>query len=537
MLAGLIKALNQRSFIYLGHADSKYYFEGEMILEDRSIHKILMSIHKSFTSPPRILLKSVPRGRFSPLPHITPNGGFCYIDNETILFDLFDPIAYTLACLDRAAEVLWRILNGELDDDLKDEFFSVWPGVAAFADFETPNFGRCHAIFTRMNNKLRALAITDNTERTLEKLKSFDISPDCLVMPGYRIPTSAHPKPDSTSWPPKTVGELLAWQQKLDPTCRKKILERVLQGGLAGKAACAIAIESPKYLYGFALYYQETTPGEYAPKRLKRNIAAQLEIELVTLDRLDYKHICQRNIPSLKTLANKNIAIIGCGTVGGYLADVLVKSGAGTNKGSLTLIDNDRLAPGNIGRHRLGFPALYSNKAKALADELLRNAPAIKIVAIPTSVLETNIYCFDLVIDATGDEALGHWLRQQLPPTTAFLSAWVEGEGVSVRTLLWSSPSDACVRCLFEANRQNRLWAVNEPVHQIRSGHGCEGLYVAYPATVSLHAAILAGEAALDWANNKPSPKLRTRVLNSGFTLATPDCSPPVEPGCPACNS
>ncbi|EGY27082.1 thiF family protein [Desulfovibrio sp. A2] len=537
MLPGLICALKQRGFNYLYCHESQHYFEGELGIQDGSTHQILMRIHRSFTSPPEILLKSVPRGGSSPLPHITPTGGFCYIDDESIVFDCFDPIAYTYNCLNKAAEVLWRIINGELDDDLKEEFYSVWPGSAAFADFETPNFGCCHAIFFRKDVKCHVLAITDDTDRTLKKLKSFGILPDYLLMPGYRIPTSASPKPDLSAWPPKTLGELLTWQQKLDPICRKKILERVLQGALAGKPACAIVIESPRYTYGFAVYYPKTTSGEYAPKRLKRKIAPQLEIKPLVLDRLDYNYISERNIPGLKTFANKRIAIVGCGTIGGYLADVLMKSGAGTNKGSLTLIDHGWLAPGNIGRHRLGFPALYSNKAKALVDELLSQAPTLRIVAIPTSALEANIYSYDLVIDATGDEALGHWLRQQLPPNTASLSVWVEGEGVAVRALLWNSPGDACARCLFEANRQNRLRAVNEPIHQIRSGHGCEGLYVAYPATVSLHAAVLAGELALDWVNNKPSPKLRTRVLNSNFTLATPDCSPPAEPGCPSCNS
>ena len=82
--------------------------------------------------------------------------------------------------------------------------------------------------------------------------------------------------------------------------------------------------------------------------------------------------MAQRNVPDMQTLSGKRLVIIGCGTIGGYLAEMLVKAGAGTAGGQLTLVDFDSLYPQNIGRHRLGFPNLFSNKATGMVEELQR---------------------------------------------------------------------------------------------------------------------------------------------------------------------
>jgi hypothetical protein len=70
----------------------------------------------------------------------------------------------------------------------------------------------------------------------------------------------------------------------------------------------------------------------------------------------------------------------------------------------------------------------------------------------------------------------------------------------------------------------------------LRAGHGCEGLYVPFPATVSLQAAALGAEMALAWVNNAETPSLRTRITDSGYELATPDCDVLQAERCPACS-
>lgn len=59
--------------------------------------------------------------------------------------------------------------------------------------------------------------------------------------------------------------------------------------------------------------------------------------------RMDDKYVAERNVPEGPTLAGKRVALIGCGTIGGFLAELLVKAGAGLNDGDLALIDPDIL--------------------------------------------------------------------------------------------------------------------------------------------------------------------------------------------------
>ena len=203
----------------------------------------------------------------------------------------------------------------------------------------------------------------------------------------------------------------------------------------------------------------------------------------------------------------------------------------------LTVVDFESLFPQNLGRHRLGFNSLFRNKAKEIAGELERAAPGVYIRALPVDVKLAQLGQLDLLIDATGEEALGHWLCSRNVASTPMLTAWIEGPGVAVRGLLRTSSAGACYRCLCEANRQGQFLTVKGKLPTVLAGQGCEGLYVPFPASVSVQAASLAASMALAWANGTTTPALQTRVLDASYELATADCDPCRTTGCPACPS
>jgi molybdopterin/thiamine biosynthesis adenylyltransferase len=251
--------------------------------------------------------------------------------------------------------------------------------------------------------------------------------------------------------------------------------------------------------------------------------------------RLDDAYLSQRNIPGRTTFSGKRIGMIGCGTIGGFLAEMLVKAGAGTGGGELLLIDNDTLMPQNLGRHRLGFNHLFQGKATAVAEELGSAMPTAKVTHFSSDAKDVNLAGLDLIIDATGEEAFGHWLAKAASCPT--LHVWIEGAGVAVRTLLKQRPEQGCYRCLTQANSRGGLLPVVGGVPPIFAGQGCEGLYVPFPASVSIQAAALALDTALAWVAGKPWPALSTRLTDYSYELATPDCSPLPFAECPACRS
>jgi len=104
-------------------------------------------------------------------------------------------------------------------------------------------------------------------------------------------------------------------------------------------------------------------------------------------------------------LATQRIAIVGCGAVGSYTADLLFKAGARR----LTLIDPQRLRPGNLVRHIASADDAGRAKVIALGNHLARTGLPTKNVALRIESIRTPHDAIDvvrehtLVVDATAD--------------------------------------------------------------------------------------------------------------------------------------
>lgn len=494
-----------------------------------------LKVDPNFSEYPLVRLLERPPGLQLVVPHLGVDCEICYIARGTVVLDIFDPVGQTLACLDRASEVFQGILAGEFRNDLEDEFYAYWAGIFCLVDLRDAHLGQ--QILKAVKNGPDVYpVVTDDLTRTQAKLKQFGwTAVDCPSVT-YRVKTTAKPRPHNMRWPIENVQQLLEWQGLLDKQCRKKLLERIQQARATPARSVVLIIESPLMTYGAWVDFRKVS----APQRGARHkkVAPLFSLPVVPLEviRLDDQYMAERNQPGRKSLAGKRLVLVGCGTIGGYLADLLVKAGAGTGGGRLELVDFDGLKPQNLGRHRLGFSGLFNNKAVALKRELDALAPGSNIAASPRDVREVELGAFDLLIDATGEESLGHWLARQYQHA-ALLTVWVEGPGVAVRGVMRANEKGGCFRCLCDVNRAGLLQAVDGEMPRLLAGQGCEGLYVPFPATVSLQAAALGAEMVSSWVNNDDAPTLRTRVLDSQFQNATPDCSLLKQSGCPACSS
>jgi molybdopterin/thiamine biosynthesis adenylyltransferase len=490
----------------------------------------LALIDRSFQTFPDVQLTPVPGSLLPIAPHVGAGGFLCYIAKATAVVDIFDPIGQTLAALEQAARVLDQIMAGERVDDLAEEFFAYWPGIPFYADVDSRQSGE--GILLEGGG---TYAISDNPDRTMAKLAHLPGKLRQLPITVDRVTTRVVPRPTPDAWPPKTVRDLLVWQGRLDDACRRKVEARVAKAYRKGWEFALVVVDSPSMPYAFATSGLQNIPrGSSRDQRLPIYDVEILPLQLI---RIDDAYVTQRNIPGQTTLAGKRIAMVGCGTIGGYLGEMLAKAGAGTAGGELMMVDNQILEPGNLGRHRLGANKTFLPKATSIADEIKRVMPSSNVHPINFDAREVNLEGFDLLIDATGEQALGQWLAARHSQKTPLLHVWIEGAGVAVRSYIGTHASEGCYRCLCDYEYHGDFMAIEGGIEPIFAGEGCEGPYVPFSASVSMQAAALGLDATMAWFGRKNWPGLSTRVLDRNYECATADCSVLRRPGCPACGS
>ena len=222
-------------------------------------------------------------------------------------------------------------------------------------------------------------------------------------------------------------------------------------------------------------------------------------------------------------LSDKKILLVGCGAIGGYLANSLAKIGAGaTDSSTLVLVDFDNLEIENVGRHLLGAKDVGKNKAIALQQYITEQLPTFNIEAIAESVLlqsKYNLSDFDLIVDATGkievSEALNErWHEidnQNRPP---MLHTWIYGNGECVQSLFVSSNTDyACFSCIRHSGNKHinpNFAPLGLDYQTVRAFQACSD-FTPFSVSASLSAASLATDVVLDWLRGDVSPTYRTR--------------------------
>jgi hypothetical protein len=176
--------------------------------------------------------------------------------------------------------------------------------------------------------------------------------------------------------------------------------------------------------------------------------------------RVDYDWIHSRGGDG-RNFANKSIAIIGCGSMGGYIAHILAKSGIG----KLLLIDKEKLEWANIGRHILGAIDVGEQKSEALKKRLLNEMPHLEINSLVGNWLDFyesdgNLFTgYDAIIvsiaDWNSERILNDLVLKHLVPTVLF--TWLEPYALAGHCYIASGLG--CLNC-----HMNRLGRFNHAV-------------------------------------------------------------------------
>ena len=316
--------------------------------------------------------------------------------------------------------------------------------------------GKSRQVSFHLDSRLSRLVVADTKAEVREWLNSAG-SPisDHYVLPGLLVRLK---KPWTPSEFPKTVGDTVkglpedAVRATLLPSRKSLFLfEATTATGPVFAAVLARGSKSDKIKNGFRSWNQ--VPIDY----IKRAMAQQ-RVERVVVSRADAPWIHGRGHSADQApLQARKVAVIGCGSVGSEVAELLAKAGVG----ELSFVDNDYLTSANLGRHLLGISHLGRNKAKGVATELQRRLPHLKVGSTFTSKFErlkpaelARLAGMDMIVtaglDIEGEAAVNAW-RQTLERPPAYVSTWVEAYALVGHAVLLFGKDDLMTR--FEGER------------------------------------------------------------------------------------
>lgn len=508
----------------------------------------------NFLDYPRVTLLKRPAGLPKLLEHVDALGGLCYLAPGSVVLDRFQPDVAVHQCLLFAVDVLNRIARGQRrDGDIANEFVAYWAlgqVPAAYPvlidELGADDESAMYFLLDQPGQRRRALVAQDifaaqRIATGIDVKKVVKGACACLLFKSKEFPGAP------TDGLPATIKQFFAWVKLWDADLAKEIQRRLgSDKNYLSHEGCVIAIATPAGRFGVAFSLDRMRRMGYAkaPKHYCNyllNNGGNTTILRLQMDDIGPTYIHSRNL-EFPSLAGKRLMLIGCGAVGGYLAQALVRLGAGTGKdGLLRLVDVGQLEPDNLGRHALGFPSLYQNKAVALRDDLIRQFPYLAVEAqIDTPRLNDQFFATDLIIEATGEEALSSLvnashMEHRLKP---ILYVWVKGNGEVVQALWSDSSKYGCFQCLRHGigpnYRQDRFPVLpNPPRTQFR---GCSS-FTPYAVSAPMSAAALAADMVGDWLRGDVSPRFRTRYLETANALRVKNQDIAPTDGCPACRT
>lgn len=473
------------------------------------------------------------------LPHINMGWYLCYVEEMEADWDANDLVstyqqvdAQIQFTLDSAVK---SFVEGTPDDqEMEGEFSAYWlPSVTVYvlSDTEEKMTLKCVSATTvkEPNSSQQTVEWVAYKKEDENELSQWLQQRSLTQRPGKPILTSYFKiKPSRLAgvlWPPENLRDVLQWLTKVDCQARERILRHFFNNpvkhhllllDVLHQDMVGLYLELDINASGLNTYSRRKSRGKHIGRTAKTSTLndrlsgrrSVLKFVRLGVVRADKKTILTRNRrrPSIGDLSTKSIALIGCGTLGGYIAGLLLRSGAGCGQAKFDLYDHDNFGPQNFGRHSLTTAYFGQNKAIALAATIRSSTHlTCNVEGKPNSFLISSelLNKYDIVIDATGrppvSKRLAYVIRT-LPQAKRplLIHGLNDGNGRASKVIIDDGRS--CFGCLlsdpafYENGSDVRFKNID---HNEERYISCGSTYTPYDAAVSVITASMMQEAVL----------------------------------------
>lgn len=252
-----------------------------------------------------------------------------------------------------------------------------------------------------------------------------------------------------------------------------------------------------------------------------REIIMKLKGRLVPchLIRCDSEYLLGRGGAS-NNIYDKKILVVGCGSIGGYLINDIIKMGIN----NVTVVDGDILKEENIYRHLLGMEYINSYKSKAILDYFNKNIPNINIISYQDNIEDViqdesiSLNEYDLIVSAVGNHNLNRWINEYVylnKVEVPVVYLWNEVLGIGNHVAFTSFNYKGCYECFFNTSEDGvydkSSYAERGQIF-VKKMRGCGSSYLPFSSTNSTTTVIHGIEVIKQYFENRINENFLTSV-------------------------
>lgn len=495
------------------------------------------------------------------LPHINSGGYLCYIEEKEADWNPNNLNALYRAVDEQVQNTLNTAIsslqNGQTDQaEFEGEFVSYWkPEQTIYVLTDYLSLNGHNAYLTNNEyidgSKGRELTIHGEHDKDIHRkwLNQRGLSQQNSQTLNSFILKIRPTRLSGLQWPPQDAAQLFQWLSQVDHNAKANLVRYFVENHLSKQHLIFLDIDKQD-TFGVVLdlnlkavqfnsYANHKKLGKSGRKlNFKRASSvlmgkhAFLKFRRISIEKADKETILTRNRskPEVGDLRSKKIALIGCGTVGGYAAELLIRAGAGMGEKVFDLYDADEFGPENFSRHTLSSRDFGKNKAVAMKERLDSSTHLTTNIqghARKFEFLLNKLTAYDIIIDATGrapiSKRLAYLLRQLGGSRKPIIvHAFNDGNGVASKVFIDSL--DGCYNCLcgdknfYENGNDKRFEKLNGlPEKKV----SCGNTYTPYDAAVSVVTAALIQEAVLSTLEKKRDWNYKEHIFMGGRSKRT----------------
>ncbi|MFZ5969395.1 MAG: ThiF family adenylyltransferase [Bacillota bacterium] len=472
---------------------------------------------------------------FKYIPHLDSKGSICLFDLEGVLIDK-NFVGLLNQTLQRVEKVLWKGLNGLNKEDFIEEFEAYWGRL--------PNTKILKSMI-HTSKDVKLIKYADN-KKTVKKKKndkfvdllrkqnqyslvSSDLENDfSLYKDMNNVKNGVYIFIDTEDYiyPPD-------WRKKLDigyinNLLNHKSLDKDKLIRNISKCTCDLVlifnIKQPNdctNMLGVIIkrYSIVTASAEF-------KIHSQEDLIPCWVIRCDKEFLVNRG-GALTDICNKRVLVVGCGSIGGYLINELIKTGIN----NITVVDGDRLKEENIYRHLLGMEYVNEYKAKAIVDYINKNIPNINISSREDNIEDVihdgsiSLSEYDLIISAVGNHNVNRWLNEFIHVNsieTSVVYLWNEVLGIGNHAAIISIGYKGCYECFFGESDEG----IYDKTSYCEKGQlftkrvrGCGSAYLPFSSTNSVTTVITGIEVVRNYFEGRINENLLFSVKGDDYYL------------------